>query len=124
MTFTLEQKLMDYPITACITLLNEDIHVLLTGGSLPHTGAVAMYQAGEEDGTIQPAEHRDLVLAKLWAESLSCWFLCRVTVVCGIHYDGIGSTEIARIVSVCSDLLQQAIRSIQIIKQEKENEQS
>lgn len=123
MTFTLERSLMDHPITACVTLLDKDIHVLLTGGSLPHTGAAAMYCNGQPDGTIQPREHRDLVLAKIWAESLSCWFQCRATVVCGIHYDGIGSTEIARIVTVSSELLQQAIRSIQTIQSTKENEQ-
>lgn len=101
-----------YPICATVTLLKEDIHVLLTGGSLPHTGAVSMFCNGKEDGQLQPSGHKDRAVSERWGKLLSETFQCRVTAVCGIHYDDLERKQIAEIVALTDEMLTEAIREI------------
>lgn len=105
-----ERKLYGYVICAEVTFLKEDIHVLLTGGSLPHTGAVSMYCNGRKDGVIQPEGHKDETLSDRWSRRLSEEFHCRTTVVCGIHYENLTKGEIVGIISVTEDMLEEVIR--------------
>lgn len=65
------RSLYGFTITACVTLFPQDIHVLLTGGQLAHTGAVSMYRAGIAEGAIQPEGHRERALTDRWAKALS-----------------------------------------------------
>lgn len=110
--FWTERCLYGYRIWAAVTLLNADIHVLLTGGSLPHTGAVSMYFDGKEEGNIQPEGHKDQVISESWSRRLSEEFHCRVTVVCGIHYDHLARDEIMQIISATGEMLEEIISEI------------
>lgn len=108
----LEKSVYGYDIRAEVTLLKHDIHILLTGGSLPHTGAVSMYWDGREDGAIQPEGHREKIVTDRWSRTLSEEFHCRVTTVCGIHYDHLSKEEIRQIVSVTDEMLAEAVKRI------------
>lgn len=116
---SLESRLFGYDILAEVTLLKEDVHVLLTGGSLPHTGAVSMYCDGREDGEIQPEGHRDKTVSDRWSRVLSAEFHCRVTTVCGIHYDHLTKDEITRVVSVTDEMLAEAVQKISDIRRKR-----
>ncbi len=106
--FQIVRNLYGYDICAEITLLKNDIHVLITGGSLPHTGAVSMYCNGKEVGAVQSEGHRDKVVADRWSQRLSEEFCCRVTAVCGIHYDKLAKDEIRQVVFVTDEMLEEA----------------
>ena len=111
-------------ITAWVTLFPQDIHVLLAGGQLPHTGAVSMYRNGIAEGVIQPEGHRERALTDWWAKVLSREFTGRATVVSGVHYDNARPDQIAAIVSVTEDMLAEALSCIgKIKKEEKEDGQ-
>lgn len=105
----LKKEWCGYLIEATMTLLKEDIHILLVGGSLPHTGAVAMYCNGISEGLLQPQGHKDGVVAERWAKTFSEVFHGRATVVCGIHYDELSKEQIAEIVSLTDEMLLDAI---------------
>lgn len=105
-----ERSLYGYVIQAELTLLKKDIHALIIGGSLPHTGAVSMYCDGREDGAIEPDGHKDKTVANIWGRRLSEEFHCRATVVCGIHYDNLTKDEIMQIVSMTEEMLEEIIR--------------
>lgn len=120
----IKKELFGFEIVAETTLLPNDIHVLITGGSLPHTGAVSMYYDGKSDGFIQPTGHKDKAISELWSKKLSEEFHCRVTTVCGIHYDNLILEQIMIVVSTTEKMLEDTIFQINKIKQgEKENEQ-
>ena len=109
------RSLYGFTITACVTLFPQDIHVLLTGGQLAHTGAVSMCRAGIAEGAIQTDR---------WAKALSRQFNCRATVVGGVHYDNARPDQIATIVSVTEDMLVETIRCIgQRKKEDNQDEQ-
>jgi len=101
-----------YTIEACITKMEHDIHILLTGGSLPHTGAVSIFEEGKEAGSIQLKGHKDGVVGSRWAKELSERFRCRVTVICGIHYDNASGSMIEEITGKTEDMLQEVIKVI------------
>lgn len=116
----LKTDLYGYDICAEITLLKEDIHVLLTGGCLSHTGAVSMYFNGRLEGTIQPEGHKDQLVSDIWGKQLSEKFSCRVTVVCGIHYDDLKKNEIRKIVLFTEELLEKAVGEIGKLRELKD----
>lgn len=114
----IDRSLYGFPITARVTLLPRDIHVLLTGGQLPHTGAVSLYRQGVREGAIQPPGHREQAVSDRWAETLSRRFDCRATVVCGIHYDNARPDQIAGILSIAEEMLEEAACCIHKTKKE------
>jgi hypothetical protein len=114
--FGIDRCIYGYRIRAEITLLKSDIHVLLTGGSIPHTGAVSMYCDGKKDGNIQPEGHKEKELAELWSKTLSEEFHCRATTVCGIHYDNLDEKKIKEIVSVTEEMLTEAVSGVRRMK--------
>lgn len=113
------RNLYGHAVCAEIMLLENDIHILLTGGSLPHTGAVSMYCDGREDGTIQPEGHRDKTVSDRWSQRMSQEFHCRVTTVCGIHYDKLTKDEITQVVSVTDEMLAEAMQKISDIRRKR-----
>ncbi|MBU3112614.1 prenylated flavin chaperone LpdD [Clostridium lacusfryxellense] len=85
----IKSEVYGYDIEANITAMSSDIHILLTGGCLPHTVAVSIFEDVKEVGFIQLDGHKDGLVSSKWAKKISEEFHCRVTVVCGIHYDNV-----------------------------------
>lgn len=110
--YKVQRLVCEHIIEACITKMEHDIHVLLTGGSLPHTGAVSIFEEGIEAGSILLKGHKDGVVGSRWGKELSEKFRCRVTVVCGIHYDGASGSMIEEILGKTEDMLQEAAKVI------------
>lgn len=86
-TTIFQKEVLGFEMKAVITRLPQDIHVLLTGGILPHTGSVSIFESGNIlQKTVLPG-HKDDIIGDQWAKKLSLEERCLVTVVCGIHYD-------------------------------------
>lgn len=110
----IKSQVYGYDIEADITSMNSDIHILLTGGSLPHTGAVSIFEDGKEAGNIQLRGHKDALVSDRWANKISEEFHCRVTVVCGIHYDNATGGMLKKIVEHTEKMLNQAIENLRM----------
>ena len=122
-TFTVTRTLFGFPLTAAVSVLDDGIHVLLTGGCRAHVGAVTTVYDGKPETVCFPG-HKDDVISKMWAESLSEHLAesgltvsspepgAAVTVACGIHYDGVSKEQIRAIVSVCADMLREVKETI------------
>lgn len=122
-TFTVTRTLFGFPLTAAVSVLNDGVHVLLTGGCRTHVGAVTAVYGGKPETVCFPG-HKDDVISKMWAESLADYLAesgltvsspepgAAVTVACGIHYDGVSKEQIRAIVSVCADMLREVKETI------------
>lgn len=110
--YKVNRQLYGYGLEACITKMEQDIHILLTGGCLPHTGAVSIFEDGKEAGSLQLPGHKDGLVGSRWARELSALFHCRVTVVCGIHYDNASSAMLQDIIGQTEDMLQEVIQNL------------
>jgi hypothetical protein len=95
--------------------MKQDIQVLLSGGSLPHTGAVAVYKDGQCEGVIQPEGHKEQVIAEKWSRILSEKSQERVTTLCGIHYDNLKPDEIQQVLSVTDEMLEEVLARFSIV---------
>lgn len=104
----LKEEWRGYPVEAACTVLDEGIHVLITGGSRTHVGAVSYAFPGEQVQTIQFPTHRDGAVSEVWAKKLCQQLGTPVVVNCGIHYDQVTKSDIAQIVSVTEKLLERA----------------
>lgn len=98
---------LDRPIRAELTFLDEGVHVLLTGGCLSHIGSVTVAEAGGTEQTIDLPGHREAEVSRLWAASLAARLRCRVAVTCGIHYDGLTRQQLKIVLEGLDALLRQ-----------------
>lgn len=95
-------------IEARVHLLDDGVHVLITGGCRTHVGAVSYAFPGEAVQTVQFPAHRDGVVSEQWASALCARLGCPVVVSCGIHYDQVTKADIQQIVSASEGLLREA----------------
>lgn len=99
------------PITAQMIMLPKGVQVLITGGDLPHIGAVAIIHP---DGSFQVTEfptHREGTVCQAWAEAFSAAGICPAVISAGIHYDGIDAQGIQGILEVSHQLCDAVIRA-------------
>lgn len=110
----LERKrtLFGADITAQVTLLDEGVHVLLTGGGRSHVGAVALAENGKLTGGAAYPGHREGQVAERWAAVLSGARRVPVTVACGIHYDNATRGQIDAVLQTCEALLEETLQGM------------
>ncbi len=110
--FQITRKLYGHDISAWVTIMPEDIHILLTGGCLPHVGSVSIYKNGEEVSSISLPGHKDYVIGNSYAKALSQIRGLPVTVVCGIHYDNATVPMIEEIVRQTHEMLEEIMENL------------
>lgn len=101
------------PITAEVTLLPKGVQVLITGGDLPHIGAVAIVHP---DGSFQVTEfpaHREGVVCQAWAEFFSAAGICPGVISAGIHYDDLDAQGIQDVLEASCQLCDAVIHAWQ-----------
>lgn len=116
--FKMTNQVYGYDIEAVITIMNSDIHILLTGGCLPHTGSVSIFEDVKEVGFIQLDGHKDGLVSRKWAKIISKEFHCRATVICGIHYDNASGKMLGEIVAHTEILLKKVINNLKLISKD------
>lgn len=101
----LEETLFGFPIRCQVTRLDDGIHVLLTGGSRTHIGAISTCLPGNAPETRVFPGHKDHYISEPWAKTLAGHFGVPVCVVCGIHYDNASKAQIAEILDCTNGML-------------------
>ena len=99
------------------TLMGRDLCVTLSGGDLPHIGAVALSQPSPSPGDSAQATsvitlegHREDELARALASRLAESLQATVCVACGIHVDGIRKDELQAVAAITEELALEVIR--------------
>ncbi|WP_099469368.1 prenylated flavin chaperone LpdD [Konateibacter massiliensis] len=103
--YIVKKEIYGHKVEAIITKMPKDVHILLIGGELAHTGAVSVFKNGDEEVYTELRGHKEGSISSKWAKELSALFLCRVTVVCGIHYDNATKEMIQEIVKRTDEML-------------------
>ena len=95
-----------------------DLSLLLYGGVAPHVGAAALAQpyhsaaSGRDTACVSVLSaygHKDAVLAQRLAEQAVKAFGCTVSVVCGIHYDGLAHAQIDALMELATDMVDEQL---------------
>ena len=81
-----------------------DIFAVVTGGTRPHVGAVALADSAGVS-VLQAEGHKDAVLAEMFARKLFEEYGVNVCVSAGVHVDNATSEEIALMVENAKTLL-------------------
>ena len=113
---------MPYTVQAEVRLLGADVLVILSGGTKPHIGsiAVALPRPSLRDEEIVSATssvynflgHKDHVIAQRVAEMLSSRLNRNVVAVAGFHIDKISPEGISRVVENCDELVKVIYKKI------------
>ena len=110
--FTWRRRLFHADLVAQITVLDEGVHALLTGGECSHVGAVALAWNGELLSCPSFPGHKEQVICERWALALSRELGGCATAACGIHYDNAAPEQIKAVLSVSDELLQTALTEL------------
>jgi gallate decarboxylase subunit D len=105
--FTVTTRLARFEISAWVRLIGTDLLVAISGGEMPHIGAVAVAQprpslrnpnvTSATASVICCMGHKEDALAKTASEKLSATFNCRVVVTAGIHWDNLTDEDIRQV---------------------------
>jgi hypothetical protein len=112
--FSLFTTLMEQELRADVTVLPAGIQVLITGGSLPHIGAVSLADGQGNCTTQQLPGHKDSVVSEAWAKAIGALGLGSVAVSAGIHYDDLSREQIQSVVDATEELLRQAVARLNL----------
>lgn len=85
----------------------DGVNVLIDGGDRAHIGAVAVARPGAETRVVAFPGHREDGICRTWAQKLSDTLGCPAVVSAGIHYDGVGRSEIRVIVDAMERTLKE-----------------
>lgn len=83
-----------YAVTAEAVITASGIAVLLTGGTLPHVGCIALAQPAKGARTLSVEGHREAEIAAPICEQICSAAGCAVAVTAGIHVDSATPDEI------------------------------
>lgn len=110
--FTLTREVLSYPLTAEVTVLPMGIHVLFTGGCLPHIGAVTVLDpAGSRTG-IQFPSHKDQAVSDFVSDAIYRRQGGPVTVVAGVHYDDATKEQIRQIMAAVAEMTEELLQKL------------
>ena len=111
-----------YTVHAEVRLLGADVLVILSGGTKPHIGSIAVAHprpslADEEivsstSSVYNFLGHKDHVIAQRVAEILSSRLNRNVVAVAGFHIDKITQEGISRVVENCDELAKEIYNEI------------
>ncbi|MCD8326871.1 MAG: hypothetical protein LUC90_09415 [Lachnospiraceae bacterium] len=111
--FQADRVLMNEPLTAKVLVLPVGVEVNIYGGCLPHIGAVSIADPEGNLTTTQFPTHKDGVVSARWAKAIAGKGFLPVTVAAGIHYDDLTREEIASVVKVTDEMLEEILEKIQ-----------
>ncbi len=110
--FTLKRELMGATLTVQAVLLPSGLQIGLYGGTLPHIGAVSV---ADPQGTIHTQQfpaHQDGVVSERWVKALSEAGYLPAVVVAGIHYDNLTCGQIAEVLALTDDMLDELLNTL------------
>ncbi|MHB8829287.1 MAG: prenylated flavin chaperone LpdD [Syntrophales bacterium] len=112
-SFDISEKNGAFEVAAHVMPVGGDMLVVLTGGRA-HIGAVAIAQPrpgigdpsriGSTSSVFTLVGHKEDVIARSMSEELSRKLDRVVTVVAGIHWDGLTQRDIAMVVELCGTI--------------------
>lgn len=118
----LEIPCLDGSLRARAEFVGGDLWVLVSGGQGPHVGSVCLAVPRPSlsgDGTvsstvstINAVGHKDDFVGAMFAARLSAVFDCRVSVSCGIHFEGPGPEDVRRVMRDAESLLESLAASL------------
>lgn len=90
-------------ITA-LTLTGGGVFVQIYGGDFPHIGAAGTVSPEGEITVSEFSGHREGIICREWAESLSLACLIPAVIGAGIHYDGLDRDGIREVLSAVEEM--------------------
>lgn len=111
--FTISRQLFGEEIRAWIRAGQDGTRVSVSGGQLPHVGAVTVVQAEGECKTVQYPGHKDAAVSERWAQALAAAGYRPIMVEAGIHYDNLSREGIQAVLNLSEEMLAEALHRLQ-----------
>ena len=100
---------LDRELSVRLLLTEQGVVMAITGGDLPHLGAVTIVPPEGEPYTEQFPGHRDGTVCGRWGTVLAERGLRPAVISCGIHYDGLTSDGLRLVLAGTDSLLAKSL---------------
>lgn len=97
------------PVNLMAVPMGGDLCVIITGGDLPHLGAVTVGAVDLEPETVSFNTHKERHITAMAAGMLRERFDRHFAVLCGIHVDKIKKEEIDDIMALTKEMIEELI---------------
>lgn len=101
----LRRTVLGKPLWVSLQPLDQGVDIGIFGGDSTHVGAVTLAEPDGTEQTLQRLSHKDAVISRQWALSLSQKLGISVCVRCGIHYDNLSPDGLRVALDDCAFLL-------------------
>ncbi len=109
---TLKRELLGATLTVQAVHLPAGLQVSLYGGTLPHIGAVSVADPQGNITTRQFPSHKDGLVSERWVKALSEAGYLPAVVVAGIHYDNLTCGQIAEVLALTDNMLDELLNTL------------
>lgn len=109
-TFEMEQE--GIRVMAELVRIGKDILVILSGGDVPHIGAIAGGSESFDLQTITFPDHKEDVVVNQMADAIRKVAKGNVCIIGGIHVDNISNNQIMLVVEMCKVLTERVIDNL------------
>jgi hypothetical protein len=93
--------------------MGKDLCVIITGGDIPHLGAVTIGSRCEGFKTFLFEHHKENILTEMLADILKNGYSGNFAVCCGIHLDNITRDEIKDSIDLSKDIAEELCALLQ-----------
>ncbi|KRM59508.1 hypothetical protein FD44_GL001444 [Secundilactobacillus malefermentans DSM 5705 = KCTC 3548] len=109
LSFEISVNQENYEISAKVTVIGQDLLIVITGGDHPHIGDVTTLTRNDEPQTVRfPSHdgrfHKDDFVSNRIAKAIQANLPGSCTITAGIHVDGITKAQIAAAGSMADQL--------------------
>lgn len=107
-------SVLGHGITIDVYDTGAGINILIEGGEKGHIGAVAVAESGKVVAEFSFPSHKDGIVCKKWAETVSRSVCDPVVVEAGIHYDNITREEIQEVLGALDKELEYLLDQLKL----------
>ncbi len=109
-TFEMQRNLFNHSICLKVGFLDRGMHVLLTGGTQTHIGAVSVVNEMGHVQTISLPGHKEYLITEHWSQQLYLASKEPVVLTAGIHYDQLSRQEIEIVMQTVDDMFKKSLK--------------
>lgn len=91
---TIDREYRDIHIRLKAIEIGKDISIIISGGDIPHVGAISIYSKEEGIKTISLKNHKDYIIGEMCINSIKDIAIGNISVTSGIHIDNITNEQI------------------------------
>jgi len=110
----ISRKNRKYEINLIAFFMGKDLCIAITGGDIPHLGAVTIGSQYFCPETVVFEHHKENVVTEMFGNMLRREYTGNFAICCGIHIDNITKQEIEDVIGLCREMAMELCNKLKL----------